>query len=214
MSKSIPLAALQHVGASISGMLLFPWYFKLMRRDERDCKRDQLDAKARDKLGGRLIEEPAYTHDDVVDHDAVAMAIPGPGGVYLALDHVKFNWWTIPLGKCNPGQSLAGSVAMELNEELGLESVTFLELAQQRFRYIREGLTVEVNLHLVEVTAFRGRPENREPHKHRSLRWLSLNELFNLNRTADGTLMLLQNRGFPMAASRWCGTPVTSSEAS
>lgn len=185
-----------------------------MAGDETAIELDQGEARVPDKVGGHLIAEPAYTQDDVVDHDAIALPIPGPGGVYLTLDHAKFDLWTIPLGKCAPGQSLAESVGMELNEELGLENFTFSELAQQRFRYIRMGLSVKVNLHLVEITAFRGRPENREPHKHRALRWLSLDDLFKLNRTADGTLMLLQNRGFPIAFSRWGGTPVTSSEAS
>uniref|UniRef100_UPI0013D724D1 NUDIX domain-containing protein n=1 Tax=Acinetobacter baumannii TaxID=470 RepID=UPI0013D724D1 len=58
---------------------------------------------------------------DLENHDAVAMVIKDGLGRILTLYHAKFDFWTLPLGKAEPNQSVEQAAAAEAYEECGIE---------------------------------------------------------------------------------------------
>jgi len=66
--------------------------------------------------------------------------------------------WEFPGGKVEIGEELAGALARELDEELGIRAVIGPEIASVQHQYA-EGLAVE--LHFFVVTDFAGEIENR-----------------------------------------------------
>lgn len=73
--------------------------------------------------------------------------------------------WEFPGGKVEIGEELAGALARELDEELGIRAVIGPEIASVQHQYA-EGLAVE--LHFFVVTEFAGEIENRI---FRQVRW-------------------------------------------
>jgi 8-oxo-dGTP diphosphatase len=73
--------------------------------------------------------------------------------------------WEFPGGKVEVGEELAGALARELDEELGIRAVIGPKIATVQHQYA-EGLAVE--LHFFLVTEFVGEIENRI---FREVRW-------------------------------------------
>jgi len=128
---------------------------------------------------------------DLENHDAVVLLLRDSIGRFLCLYHNKFDFWTVPLGKTEEGQSPEQAAVAEAQEELGIE-VTKLSKRYQGTRvYCRQGHYIVTFFHLFEITEYRGSPQNMEPGKHASMKFLSTSELRDLPRTSDGTVMLL-----------------------
>ena len=47
-----------------------------------------------------------YTHEDIVNHHAVAAVIKNTEGKILMQEHVKYGFWTLPVGKVKDGQGI------------------------------------------------------------------------------------------------------------
>jgi 8-oxo-dGTP pyrophosphatase MutT (NUDIX family)/predicted ATPase len=131
------------------------------------------------------------TQRDLESHDAVALVIRDETGRILCLFHNKFDFWTIPLGKAEGDQTPEEAAAAEAFEEVGIRVSRLLKRYQGTKVYCREGINIVTFFHIFEVTEFDGTPYNKEPDKHREMRYMSELELRDLKRTSDGTVMLL-----------------------
>lgn len=47
-----------------------------------------------------------YTPEDIVNHHAVAAIIKNAAGEILMQEHVKYGFWTLPVGKVKDGQGI------------------------------------------------------------------------------------------------------------
>jgi ADP-ribose pyrophosphatase YjhB (NUDIX family) len=127
-------------------------------------------------------------------HDAIA-AIIQMDDKYLMLDHVKFNFWTIPIGKVEPDQSVEGGLRQELKEEINITPIRFQELGKFTKKYNRAGVRVTVISHIFSVTKWGGRIKNNEPKKHRGIKWMTIDEIHSLKKArklSDSTLEALK----------------------
>src|ERR1700724_767478 len=131
------------------------------------------------------------TGRDVENHDAVVIIIRDENDRFLCLLHKKFDFWTVPLGKAEQGQSPEEAAAAEALEEVGIEVVDLVKIYQGTKVYCREGRRIVTFFHLFEITRFKGVPSNREPEKHPEMKYMTADDLRNLTRTSDGTIMLL-----------------------
>jgi 8-oxo-dGTP pyrophosphatase MutT (NUDIX family)/predicted ATPase len=131
------------------------------------------------------------THRDQVNHDAVVLVIRDRDDRILCLFHNKFDFWTVPLGKADDGPSPEEAAAAEAYEEVGIEIVRAAKRYQGTKVYSREGKKIVTFFHVFEILKYKGTPYNREPEKHREMRFMSVPELRNLGRTSDGTMMFL-----------------------
>jgi 8-oxo-dGTP diphosphatase len=136
-----------------------------------------------------------YTPEDLVDHHGVSAVIKNPDGEVLMQEHVKYGFWTIPVGKAIHGQEIVDGLKQEVLEETGLTVEECKEIGSKTCEYVRAGRNVKVFTHLFEITKYSGTLENREPHKHRQQKFLSLSEIMKLSYLSDTTLMYLKTLG-------------------
>lgn len=136
-----------------------------------------------------LIQEINYTPRDLLNHDAIGAIVKNENNEILMLDHVKYDFWTIPVGKAEHLQSASSALKQELFEEVNIKITSFKLLDKQSLVYSRgEGNpSVQVTEHLFEVLTYTGTPENKEPHKHRDMRFMSIDQIKKLPRISNFT---------------------------
>ena len=96
--------------------------------------------------------------------------------------------WGLPGGKVDAFETLHAAVRREIHEELGIviEDASLLCLVEMIDRAADEHWVAPV----YRVAAFSGEPENREPAKHASFGWFTLDAL-----PADLTVAAAQAAG-------------------
>ena len=133
-----------------------------------------------------------FNEEDLKDHEGVAMLIMNGEGKVLVLDHTKLNCWTIPVGKVKHGQTLLEGLKEEAKEELGISPTYVIHEAwKQMDTEIRMGVPVDIKLHLYRIVDYTGNITNNEPEKHRDIKWMSLEELNELEYKTDAVKLLL-----------------------
>lgn len=142
-----------------------------------------------------------YTSGDLLDHEAVAAVIKDPQGDILMFQHKKFGFWTIPIGKAEPGETPYEGMLTEVSEECGINVVSAVEIASRPYTYKRDGNDVNLISHIYEVTQFDGTPRNAEPHKHLEMRFMPVSEIVKLKTLSDATLLFLEVLGITRPAN-------------
>jgi len=137
-----------------------------------------------------------YTPEDLVDHDVVAVIIKNKKEEILMQEHMKFGFWTIPVGKVKPGQSIEEGLKMEMKEECDIEVIKFKELAKKNYVYERRGNIVRVIGHIINVLKYNGDIKNNEPEKHRQQKFISLEDIKKMPYLSDLTVLYLETLGF------------------
>jgi ADP-ribose pyrophosphatase YjhB (NUDIX family) len=123
-------------------------------------------------------------------HEAIA-AIVEKNGKILMLNHVKLNFWTIPIGKIEIGQTIEKALKQELKEEINIIPVKYTKVTQFSKKYKRGKTTVRITSHIFRIDHWRGSIKNNEPEKHRALKWMSMKDLQMMKRAkklSDSTL--------------------------
>jgi len=146
------------------------------------------------------MDEVKYNEEDVYDHYGVAAIIKNSKGEILMQEHIKYGFWTIPVGKVKWGQSVEEGLKQEVLEECNIEIKELKEIATRKYDYIRDGKNVVVDVHLFEVIEYSGTIKNNEPNKHKVQEFLSLDTIKNLPYLSDNTLLYLETIGFKREA--------------
>ncbi|MFA5258661.1 MAG: NUDIX hydrolase [Candidatus Pacearchaeota archaeon] len=144
--------------------------------------------------------EVKYNSEDVCDHQGVAAIIKNSNGEILMQEHIKYGFWTIPVGKVNFGQSVEDGLKQEVFEECNIDIKKLKEIASRKYDYIRDGKNVAVEVHLFEIIEYSGTIKNKEPNKHKVQEFLSLDKIKNLPYLSDNTLLYLETIGFKREA--------------
>ena len=103
----------------------------------------------------------------------IAVAIVNDKDEILVMDHVKTGKWLVPTGGVEDGDSLLKTVFKEMFEELNIKVTSVTFIGDETNKYVRNESDVYVTVSHYVVNNYKGRIVNNEPHKHRSLRWLS-----------------------------------------
>jgi ADP-ribose pyrophosphatase YjhB (NUDIX family) len=141
-----------------------------------------------------------YTSGDLVDHQGVSAVIKNSEGEILMQDHVKYGFWTIPVGKTEDGQTAIEAIKEEVFEECNLLIEDLREIAFKEIEYVREGKKVRVPTHVYEIISYSGELQNKEPHKHKEQKFLPLNEIKKMPYLSDSTIFFLESLGFKREA--------------
>lgn len=129
--------------------------------------------------------EIPYNQEDLQSHRGVAAVIKNKQGKVLVQDHIKYGFWTIPIGKVKQDETVAEGLKTEMKEELDIEVGEFKVLGIFPSTYMRKGKEVTVIQYLIEVLTYNGKIINNEPQKHRCLKWMDLQELKTCKATSD-----------------------------
>jgi len=137
-----------------------------------------------------------YTDEDLLDHHAVSAVIKDSEGNILMQDHVKYGFWTIPLGKAKVGQDPIDAIKEEVLEECNLVIHDLKEVAGKEKEYERKGKLVQVFNHVYEILDYSGEMKNNEPHKHTEQKFIPLEEIKKMPYLSDSTVLFLKSLGF------------------
>ncbi len=148
----------------------------------------------------------AFTPEDLIDHDAVAAVFRDSSGSVLALRHLKWGFWSLPVGKAHPGQTPFDGLVEEMKEELGVTVTSAKRIASAVVQY-QEDRDVRLRFHVFEVDSYEGTVRNLEPAKHAELAYLAPSELSLKEALSDATLLFLESQGLEAVAS-WSGSIV------
>lgn len=141
-----------------------------------------------------------YKPEDLVSHHGIAAVIKDKDGRILMQEHVKYRFWTIPVGKVEEVQSIEDGLKKEIYEECNIKIKNFKEIGKKRFSYNRIGNKVVVFGHLFEITKYSGVIRNNEPAKHSKQVFMSLKKIKKLSYLSDLTLLYLNILGFKRKA--------------
>jgi ADP-ribose pyrophosphatase YjhB (NUDIX family) len=136
--------------------------------------------------------ETPYTPSDLVDHDAISAVIKDGDGKVLMFRHQKFGFWTIPIGKAEPGETAYEGMCTELKEECGITVIKATEIATKPYTYDRHGKPIHLIHHLYIIHEYEGEITNNEPEKHPDMRFMEEKEIREQNHLSDATLLYLE----------------------
>lgn len=145
-------------------------------------------------MNGRFIRRSynkLYTEEDLKSHSSIAAVIKDEHGNILMQDHVKLDVWMMPAGKVKDGQTPEIALKEEVYEETGLTVISYKLLGDKLFKYIKNDIPIDTYIYLFEVTEYTGTLENKEPGKHRSVMFMSLENIKKITNLSDITKMWL-----------------------
>jgi len=143
------------------------------------------------------VSGPFYTEEDCVNHECIAAIIRDDNGKILMMDHVKMNCWAVPVGKVKRGDDTHGTLREEMLEELGIEVIDYNEIISFIRPYIINDIYhVDVVYHIFDILKYSGDIKNLEPHKHRSIKFISMDEIIKLERISTATKATLIYNGY------------------
>ena len=137
----------------------------------------------------QYLQEIKYNKDDLKPkHEGVSAIIYDKTKTKILMqDHVKFNFWTIPVGKVDEGDTPEQAIKREVFEETGLKLIRFKKVGQFKRKYLRDGIKVNVIAHIFEVENYNGTPRNLEPKKHRKQMFVPIIDITKLGDLSDAT---------------------------
>jgi ADP-ribose pyrophosphatase YjhB (NUDIX family) len=137
-----------------------------------------------------------YNSEDIVNHHGVGAIIKNSKGEILIQEHVKYGFWTIPVGKVKNGQYVEDGLKQEILEECNISINNFKELVVRNYNYNRNENEILVISHLFEILTYKGEIKNNEPEKHKQQIFLPISEIKKLPYLSDLTLLYLELLGF------------------
>jgi ADP-ribose pyrophosphatase YjhB (NUDIX family) len=128
-----------------------------------------------------ILEKINYNEEDLKNHDAIGAIIKDKDGRLLMLKHNKYGFWTVPVGKVKHDQTVEEGLVMELKEELNIIVRKYKKLMIYSKIFKRERKNITVTTHIFEIEKYTGVIKNAEPDKHSEMRWLSIENMKNMN---------------------------------
>jgi ADP-ribose pyrophosphatase YjhB (NUDIX family) len=138
------------------------------------------------------IRNPLVNQEDLKDHDAVSAVFHRwDDDRILIFHHVKYQFWTIPVGKILANQDAESTLRQEVVEELSVVPIEFKLIGKFTRAYDRgEGIVTQVTQHVYDILKYDGILKNNEPHKHDEMIWLLPSTLKTM-KTSDATKFAL-----------------------
>jgi ADP-ribose pyrophosphatase YjhB (NUDIX family) len=137
-----------------------------------------------------------YNSEDIISHHGVAAIIKNQKKEILMQEHVKYGFWTIPVGKVKNEQGVEDGLKQEILEECNIAISEYKELIIRNYKYNRDGNEVLVVSHLFEILNYDGEVKNNEPQKHNQQIFLPISEIKEIPYLSDLTLLYLELLGF------------------
>lgn len=133
-----------------------------------------------------------YNSEDLHDHRGIAAVIMNEDGKFLVLEHKKYNFLTIPIGKVKPDQTIVEGLKTELKEELGIDITDYYEIGYLTKTYKRNKLDVLVEITIFRIVKWNGIIKNAEPNKHDRILWMNIGDIIEKDNLSDSTIEWLK----------------------
>ncbi|MFH1501154.1 MAG: NUDIX hydrolase [archaeon] len=146
------------------------------------------------------IKKPNYNEEDKEDYSGVHAIIKDDNGRILMQKHVKYGFWTIPIGKVKLGGDIEEGFKKEVFEECGIRVKKMKKLNEREDVYDIEGKKIKDYKIQFEILEYGGQIENKEPEKHEEQRFMGVEEIKSIPHLSDGTVLYLASLGIKRKA--------------
>lgn len=126
--------------------------------------------------------------------NAVAILVADEEGKLLVLWHSRYRFWTVPLGKIEPGERGVTAAHREALEELGILSER-IELLDTVYKPPELDDYSGIMIELCRVTSYVGTIANCEPDKHDHFRFLHPRDFVTLEPVSFPTRIIADRFG-------------------
>lgn len=144
------------------------WEYKFF-----DEKTSEKDLKVAEEFLLADLEQGLYQEDT----DARVVSIIVEDKKFLLVDHVKIGKWVFPMGKVQKGESYLLGLQREMYEELGIK---IREAEDLKIKGIKPPINPNAHFHVFNVSRYDGTITNKEPKKHKSLKWVTVDQLVKM----------------------------------
>lgn len=132
-----------------------------------------------------------FTQEDLNTKDAIWVVIYDSLWRILIQDHVKLDFFTIPIWKVNAWEDPDEVMIKEVLDETNLIVRDYRKLIEKDWEYDYNWITVRLRNHIYEVLLWEWNLVNKEPNKHRSMNFLSISDIKKLSKISDATKIFL-----------------------
>lgn len=116
--------------------------------------------------------------------------------------HIKYDCWTIPMGKVENGLDIIETLRKEFKEELDINVEECEEIISKKYIYDninpkdwtfeKSGKTFVVMFHLFMINKWNGEIKNKEPHKHSEMRFCDIDRVRTIGARSDALNLYLE----------------------
>lgn len=116
--------------------------------------------------------------------------------------HIKYDCWTIPMGKVENDLDIIETLRKEFKEELDINIEECDEILSKKYIYDNinpkdwtienGGKTFVVMFHLFMINKWNGKIKNKEPHKHSEMRFLHIDKVRTIGARSDALNLYLE----------------------
>ncbi len=110
----------------------------------------------------------------------------------LVQDHVKLDFFTIPIWKVKASENIENVMKQELQEELWIQVIRYEKMGECEGEYDYEWTKVRIKTHIFDILSYEGIPQNKESKKHRSIQFMSISDIRQLPKVSDATRYIMQ----------------------
>ena len=141
------------------------------------------------------VTNPLVTQEDIDDHIGIGLVVRRDDGKIVILQHKKYGFFTIPVGKASLKELPIFGAKKEAKEELGIDVVSLLELGTFTKTYDRgNGIVTNIQTIIFEILDYNGEIINAEPKKHPMMVFRhesSIIDMYGKDNLSDATLFYL-----------------------
>ena len=141
-----------------------------------------------------MCAHPSGLGEQNADAARLLSSVANEEGKFLVLWHRKYRFWTVPLGKIEPGEQGIAAAHREALEELGIlpERIDLLENGSKSTELDD---CSDIAIALCCVTSYSGTIANREPDKHDHFRFLHPSDFASLEPLSFPTRVIADRLG-------------------
>lgn len=137
------------------------------------------------------MNNPTFTREDLTTKDAIAAVIYDADWKILIQDHIKLAFNTIIIGKVKPWENLEEVMKQEIFDETWLTVIEYEKLITREWIYDYNWTQVKIRNHIYIILQWTWELTNKEPEKHKSMWFMTINEIKNLSKISDATKIFL-----------------------
>lgn len=137
------------------------------------------------------MNQQKFSKEDLTTKDAIWVVIFDINWKILIQDHVKLDFFTIPIGKVWSWENPDEVMKREIFDETWLTVLDYKKLIIKEWTYDYNGVEVRIRNHIYEILSWNWNLVNKEPNKHRSMRFMTIEEVRKLPRISDATRIFL-----------------------
>ncbi len=141
------------------------------------------------------MKKSKYTQEDLTTKEAIWVVIYDEQRRILIQDHVKLNFFTIPIWKVREWENIENVMKNEVLTETNLRVLESRIIWETEWEYDYDWVKKRIKTLIFEVLTYEWNLENKEPTKHRSCKFMDLQEIMQLSKISDATRYFLSTIG-------------------